>query len=161
MYTNARLPAKATLCCIKNAVANNRAIIGLFYTDSLTYVIWQVAMMKQAPSFLQKAACERPYLITLTRSGAIVLVYAGSPATAVEGAVKLVDGDGIGAVIMVITLYSSIPGSCMHCKNVTAYITSACSTSADIREFCQLLSDRSSFSPQHNTPKMTMISKHV
>ncbi len=39
-------------------------------------------------------------------------MHAGAPATAVQGALKLVDGDGVLAIRMVVALHPSKPGPC-------------------------------------------------
>jgi len=39
-------------------------------------------------------------------------MHAGAPATAVQGALKLVDGDGVLAIRMVVTLHPHKPSSC-------------------------------------------------
>ncbi len=39
-------------------------------------------------------------------------MQAGAPATAVQGALKLVDGDGVLAIRMVVTLHPSKPSPC-------------------------------------------------
>ena len=52
------------------------------------------------------------YLLTVAQAGAIGHVYAGASAAAVQRAVKLVDGDGIRAVRVVIALHTSVPDAC-------------------------------------------------
>lgn len=39
-------------------------------------------------------------------------MHAGAPATAVQGALELVDGDGVLAIRMVVTLYPRKPSPC-------------------------------------------------
>ena len=52
-------------------------------------------------------------LITLAGTCAVGLVHTSAAVAAVERAVKLVDGDGVLAVYVVISLNASKPGACM------------------------------------------------